>query len=152
MSTVVNIYNKFDRFPMGKKIFSKLVCFKAPYFGSVKPVFEELEKGRCVISMKKSRSVQNHLKSVHAIAMCNISELAAGTMLECSIPRNMRWIPSGMTVEYLKVARTDLTGVCELPDVDWDTVSELPLTVDVTDTNGVLVFRAVITMYISPKK
>ncbi len=152
MSAVVNLYNKFGKFPMGKKIFSKLVCFKAPYFGSVKPVFEELEKGRCVISMKKRRSVQNHIKSVHAIAMCNISELAAGTMLECSIPRNMRWIPSGMAVEYLKVAKTDLIAVCELQNVNWEATTELPLTVNVTDTNDVLVFRAVITMYVSPKK
>ncbi len=152
MSTVLNLYNKFDGFPIGKKIFSKLVCFKAPYFGSVKPLFIELEKGRCVISMKKRRSVQNHINSVHAIAMCNISELAAGTMLECSIPRNMRWIPSGMTVEYLKVARTDLKAVCELQEVNWESTSELPLTVNVTDTNDVLVFRAVITMYVSQNK
>ncbi len=152
MSAVVNLYNKFNKFPMGKHIFSKFVCFKAPYFGSVKPVFEELEKGRCVISMKKRRSVQNHIKSVHAIAMCNISELAAGTMLECSIPRNMRWIPKEMTVQYLKVALTDLKAVCELQGVDWENTSDLPLTVNVIDKNDVVVFRAVITMYVSLKK
>ncbi len=152
MSMVVNLYNKFNRFPMGKHFFSRLVCFKAPYFGSVKPVFEELKEGRCVISMKKRRSVQNHIKTVHAIAMCNISELAAGTMIEGAIPRHLRWIPKTMTVDYLKVALTDLRAVCELQDIDWETTSDLPLTVNVIDTNDVVVFRAVITMYVSPKK
>ena len=151
MSMVLKMYNKFEKFPMGKKLFSMLICFKAPYFGSVKPYFAELKNGRCVITMKKRRAVQNHIKSVHAIAMCNISELAAGTMLEASIPATMRWIPKKMSVDYLKVAKTDLKAICELGEVDWQS-QDLPLTVNVTDTNDVLVFQAVITMYISPKR
>ncbi len=152
MSLVLNMYSKFEKLPMGRKIFSKLVCFKAPYFGSIKPLFVELKHGRCVITMKKRRAVQNHIKSVHAIAMCNISELTAGTMLEASIPSNMRWIPKKMSVEYLKVAKTDLKAVCELQEVDWQNSQDLPLMVEVTDKNDVVVFRAVITMYVSPKK
>lgn len=152
MSLVLKIYNKCEKLPMGRWLFSKLVCFKAPYFDSIKPLFVELKQGRCVITMKKRRAVQNHIKSVHAIAMCNISELTSGTMLEASIPSNMRWIPKKMSVDYLKVAKTDLKAVCELQDVDWQKSQDLPLTVDVTDTNDDVVFRAIITMYVSPKK
>ncbi len=152
MNQVLNIYNKFEKLPMGRKIFSKLACFKTPYFGSVKPLFVELKHGHCVMTMKKRRAVQNHIKSVHAIAMCNLSEITAGTMLEASIPSNMRWIPKKMSVEYLKVAKTDLKAVCELQEVDWQNSQDLPLTVNVTDNNDVVVFRAVITMYVSPKK
>src|SRR3546814_8551637 len=39
--------------------------------------------------------------SVHAIALCNAAELAGGMMTEVSIPSGARWIPKGMTVEYL---------------------------------------------------
>ena len=152
MNMVLSMFNKFDKIPMGRKIFSKLVCFKAPYFGSIKPLFVELKHGRCVITMKKRRAVQNHIKSVHAIAMCNISELTAGTMIEASIPSNMRWIPKKMSVDYLKVAKTDLKAVCDLQEIDWGKNQDVPMTVDVTDTNGVVVFRAVITMYVSHKK
>ena len=49
----------------------------------------ELRPGYCEIHFKKRLAVTNHLKSVHAIAMCNVSELAAGSMLEASIPQNM---------------------------------------------------------------
>ena len=35
-------------------------------------------------------------------AMCNMAELAGGLMTDVSIPQGSRWIPSGMTVKYLK--------------------------------------------------
>ena len=152
MNKLLTLYNKFEKVPFGRKIFSILVCIKAPYFGSIKPVFVELQSGRCVMTMKKRRSVQNHIKSVHAIAMCNISELTAGTAIEAAIPSNMRWIPKKMSVEYLKVAKTDLKAVCDLQGIDWEKNQDVPMTVDVTDTNGVVVFRAIITMYVSHKK
>lgn len=34
--------------------------------------------------------------------MCNMAELAGGTMTEVTVPSTHRWIPKGMTVEYLK--------------------------------------------------
>ncbi len=151
MNPVLKIYSTFTKFPFGNWMFSKLVCFKAPYFSSVKPIFAALEPGFCEIKLKKRRAVTNHIKSVHAIAMCNISELAAGTALEVTIPKNLRWIPKRMEVEYLKVANTDLVATCQFQEINWDGVSDLPLTVDVTDKNGEVVFKAVIFMYISAK-
>jgi hypothetical protein len=102
--------------------------------------------------MKKRRAVHNHIKSVHAIAMCNLSELTAGTMLEATLPQSMRWIPKGMAVEYLKIAKTDLKAVCKISTADLDQPQELPMTVQVTDTSDAEVFRAVITMHLSKKK
>ena len=152
MNRLMNVYSRCLKFPAGKRIFSKLICLKAPYFGTIKPLFKELRPGYCEILMKNRRAVQNHIKSVHAIAMCNISELAAGTMLEATLSKNMRWIPKGMTVEYLKIARTDLKAVCQIPTGDLDQPQELPITVHVNDTGEVEVFRAVIAMHLSEKK
>ena len=152
MNSVMKIYEKCEKLPFGKRIFSKLVCLKAPYFGSIKPVFLQLRPGYCEILLKKRRAVTNHINSVHAIAMCNVSELAAGTMLEASIPPSMRWIPKGMTVSYLKIAKTDLKAVCKISLEDLEEPGDFPMTVFVTDTNGVEVFNAVITMHISARK
>ncbi len=149
---MLNLYNKLEGFPLGKIIFSKLVCLKAPYFSTIKPRFLELKNGSCVISMKKRRAVHNHIGTVHAIAMCNISELAAGTMLEASIPSHMRWIPKEMSVKYLKVAKTNLTATCELQEIKWEGSFDLPINVDVKDKDGNVVFNAIITMYVSQKK
>ena len=152
MNQLMRVWQICEKLPFGKIIFSKLVCFKAPYFANIKPRFIELRPGYCEIHFKKRRAVTNHLKSVHAIAMCNVSELAAGSMLEASIPKNMRWIPKEMTVSYLKMAKTNLKATCEIATNNLTTPQELPMTVHVTDTNGVEVFRAVINMYISEKQ
>lgn len=152
MNQLMRVWQICEKLPFGKIIFSKLVCFKAPYFANIKPRFIELRPGYCEIHFKKRRAVTNHLKSVHAIAMCNVSELAAGSMLEVSIPKNMRWIPKEMTVSYLKMAKTNLKATCEMTAANLVTPQELPMTVHVTDTNGVEVFRAVINMYISEKQ
>ena len=152
MNRLMDLYNKCLKLPAGGQIFSKLICLKAPYFGTIKPLFKELRPGYCEIRMKKRRAIHNHIKSVHAIAMCNLSELTAGTMLEATLPKSMRWIPKGMTVEYLKIARTDLKAVCEISTEGLDRPQELPMTVRVTDTGGDEVFRAVITMHVSEKR
>lgn len=65
----VKIFNKFNKLPFGKTLFSKVICFIAPYFGSIKPRIDLIEPQRCVVFMKKRRRVTNHLNTVHAIAM-----------------------------------------------------------------------------------
>ncbi|MBU3915846.1 DUF4442 domain-containing protein [bacterium] len=151
MNKVLKIYNNCKRLPLGGWVFSRLLCFNAPYFSSIRPLIAELKPHYCKVKMKKRRAVQNHLKSVHAIAMCNMCELVAGTALEVSIPPHLRWIPKTMSVDYLKMAKTDLTGACEIPTIDWDATTDLPLIVNVNDTNGTTVLRATILMYLSPK-
>lgn len=152
MNRLLNIYNQCGKLPFGNHIFSKMACFKAPYFKTISPVFRELRAGYCEITMKNRRAVQNHIGSVHAIAMCNISELTAGAALEATLPGSMRWIPKSMQVEYLKMAKTDLKAVCGIPLDNLDSPQELPMTVHVTDTQGIEVFQAVITMHISKKQ
>jgi acyl-coenzyme A thioesterase PaaI-like protein len=156
MSTPGNTLKLWQRFaatPGGKWAFSKLVCFKAPYFSSIRPIFEELKPGYCKIRIAKRRAVLNHLGTVHAIAMCNMAELAGGTMTEVSVPATHRWIPKGMTVEYLKKATTDLVAVAMPQDGDdWSVAGEHKAKVEVRDTSGELVFQALITMWVSSKK
>jgi len=102
--------------------------------------------------MKKRRRVLNHIGTVHAIAMCNMAELAGGTMTEVTVPSNYRWIPKGMTVEYLAKAETDLKAVAKMDPIPaFAEAAELPVTVTVTDTASKPVFRAVITMWVSPR-
>ena len=57
-----------------------------------------------------------------------------------------------MNVEYLKIAHSDLKARCEIPVEELNRTGDVPLTVRVTDTKGVEVVRAVITMYASPRK
>ncbi len=147
------IWSKVTALPFGWWLFSQLVCFKAPYFGSISPRFVELRAGYCEVRLKKRRAVANHIGTVHAIAVCNLAEAAAGTMTEATVPATHRWIPKGMTVEYLKKAGTDLRAVAKLePIPEFGSAADLPVPVSVTDVNGTEVFRAIITMHISPRR
>lgn len=149
---IVTTYNRLSGLPGGKWLFSRLVCWNAPYFRSISPMFTDLRPGLSAAMLKKRRKVHNHIKTVHAIACCNLAELVAGTAMEASLPKSLRWIPKGMQVQYLKKTETDLSARCEPGDIAPDFSGDLPLNIDVTDTRGQVVVRAVITMYISPKK
>lgn len=145
------MYNKASKLPAGKWIFSKALCVVAPYFGSIKPMFDELRPNYCQISIKKRRKVQNHIGTVHAIAMCNMAELAGGTMTDISIPKGARWIPAGMTVQYVKKAKTDLVAIADGSSLDWTVNGDVIVPVVVKDTVGETVFTANITMNVKQK-
>ncbi|MEM7705298.1 MAG: hotdog fold domain-containing protein [Pseudomonadota bacterium] len=148
-SPLLKLWKTFGGNAFGHWLVSRIVCFKAPYFSSIKPTFRDIRPGRVEVSFKKRRRVQNHIGTVHAIAMCNAAELAGGTCLDVSLNSDFRWIPVGMTVHYLKMAKTDLRAVCEVPAYDWDTAQDVVMPVSVTDAKGVEVFHADITMRIS---
>ncbi len=152
MSRVLKLQEKLQKIPFGQKIFSKLVARNAPYFQSISPYIIELKPHSCSISMKKRKKVLNHLKTVHAIAMCNLCELTGGLCLEASIPKTHRWIPMGMKVSYLKKAKTNLIGTCHLPKIDWENTRKVVCHVEVTDIDNVIVMEAHIDMKISLKK
>ncbi|QNP41231.1 hotdog fold domain-containing protein [Lysobacter solisilvae (ex Woo and Kim 2020)] len=152
-ASVLSMYRRMSRWPLGRWLFSRAVCFRAPYFATIAPRFAALEPGRCEVEIKDRRRVHNHIGTVHAIALCNLAELGAGVMTEASLPASMRWIPKGMTVEYLKKARGTMHAVAtpDIAIVESATGYDLPVTVSVRDAQGEEVFRARIAMWLSPK-
>jgi acyl-coenzyme A thioesterase PaaI-like protein len=118
----------------------------APYFTTINPLISALRPGHATVQVPFSREITNHLGTVHAIAMCNAAELAAGTMTDVSIPAGARWIPKGMTVEYLAKAKSDVTAVADGEAVDWQTEGDKIVPVDIHDAEGKKVFTARITM------
>ncbi len=147
----LTLWNKIGHTNFGRWVVSKGVCFIAPYFSTIKPVFTVMERGHVEITMKKRRAVHNHIKTVHAIAMCNAAELVGGFCIDISLNADYRWIPVGMEVKYLKMAKTDLRAVCKVESYDWEGAQEVIMPVSIFDTNGDEVFSAKISMKISPK-
>lgn len=146
MSQILQAFNM-----MGPEKFGEMVCQMAPYFSTIKPEFVELRPGYSEAKVKKERSVENHLGTVHAIVMCNAAELVAGTMIDATLPSDYRWIPKGMTVQYIAKAKTDIRAVASAPDVDLTTTGDKAIGVDVFDTEDKLVFHADITMDVKAK-
>lgn len=151
---MLSLYRRMTRWPGGHWAFSRAVCFKAPYFSTISPRFVALEPGRCEVRIRDRRRVHNHIGTVHAIALCNLAELSAGVMSEATMPPGMRWIPKGMTVEYLNKAVGSMHAVAtpESPISAVDSGQEWPVLVQISDHTGTPVFRAHITMWVSPRK
>lgn len=147
----LRLWRRLSSSQLGRWLYSRLVCFKAPYFASIHPVFDVLEPGRAIAHMKKRRSVTNHIGTVHAIAMANLCEFAAGTVTEVSIPRSMRWIPRGMKIDYLGKATTNVSATAIFPDVVEGQEQDAIVAVELTDTNGAVAAHADITMYVTPR-
>lgn len=141
-----------QRSTFGRWLFARTVSKRAPYFGTIRPRFIELQPKLCRVGMRKRRAVENHIGTVHALAMGNLCELAAGMCTEVTIPVGMRWIPRGMTIEYLAKAETDVTATARLDKTEWAGAENVAVPVTVTDTQGKEVVRAVISMYVSPRK
>jgi acyl-coenzyme A thioesterase PaaI-like protein len=141
----LKLYRLAQKLPVGTRFFSWALNQVAPYFGSIHAHIEQLTPNYAKVFLKKRRSVQNHLKTVHAIAMCNMAELAGGLMTDVSIPQGSQWIPVGMSVQYLKKAKTDLVAEAKGEGINWR-ANEVIVPVEVRDTANVLVFTAHITM------
>ena len=152
-SPVLQLYRKLERKPLGRWLFSMLVCLKAPYFGSIRPRIVSLQPGRGAATIRHRRRVTNHIGTVHAIALCNLAEFVGGLTCDVSIPGTMRWIPKGMTVEYLKKAIGTQHAVATpaFPPHESAEGYDLPMEVVVTDAAGDTVFRARIAMWVSPR-
>lgn len=153
-ATVLQLYRKCEALPLGKWLFSRLVCWKAPYFASISPRILRLEPGRGEARIAHRRGVTNHLGTVHAIAMCNLAEFIGGLTTDASLPSSMRWIPRGMQVEYLAKAVGTMRAIATPAATphESDTGYELPVDVEVADPSGRIVFRARIAMWVSPRK
>ena len=152
-SAALRLFQRLGGSAPGRWLYSQLICLRAPYFGSIAPRIEKLELGSCVVRMRDRRAVRNHIGTVHAIALCNMAELAAGLATDATLPDSMRWIPKGMSVRYLGKAVGVMTATARVssPAAGANGV-ELHAIVEVRDVAGEVVFDADVTMWITLRK
>lgn len=141
MSQALSMFNS-----VGSSAFTNMVCQMAPYFSSIQPEIAELRPTYAVVTVPFRKEITNHLASVHAIALCNAAELAGGMMTDASVPEGAKWIPKGMTVEYLAKAKTNVRAVADGGALDWTEAGDKIVPVDIFDEGDVKVFTARITM------
>ncbi|MBV7294778.1 DUF4442 domain-containing protein [Corynebacterium sp. TAE3-ERU12] len=152
-------WQKVSKVPLvGTRIFSFGTCLIAPYFGTVLPHVREMEPGRAVVTAPKWWGVQNHIHTFHAIAGCNVAEVAMGMLCEASVPTTHRWVPKAMDVRYVTISQGGLTAVAtaDLPNFDEITVEsggqDLPVTIELRDKRDTVVQKVTITTWITAKK
>lgn len=147
---LLSLYQRAQQWPLGGWIFSRIFAAKAPYFGSINPRVTVLRPYFCEVRFGKRRKVENHIQTVHVIAICNALEMAMGAMAEASIPKHLRWIPKGMSVDYTAKATSDIRAIAETKAEDWKP-GDLPVTVKAYREDGEVVVQGTITLYVSEK-
>jgi acyl-coenzyme A thioesterase PaaI-like protein len=146
----LNIYSRLAKFPLGKTLFSIVVSRVAPYFASIKPRITELRVNQCTCLIRKRRSVLNHIKTVHVIAICNGLEMAMGVMAEASVPNHLRWIPKGMSLDYTAKADSDIRCVARVNPEDWKP-GDMMVEVTAYNKDEIVVVKGFIKLWITKK-
>ena len=131
-------------------MFSRVFSRMAPYFATIGANFTELRPNYCELTIAKRRKVQNHIGTVHVIAICNGLEMAMGALAEATVPAHLRWIPKGMEVRYPAKADTDLRIVAETRPEDWQE-GELPVSVKAYRADNTVVVEGNIYLHISQR-
>jgi hypothetical protein len=150
---VLELYERSKKVPLvGRGAFSLAAAMRAPYFLTIAPSIEELRPNYAQVRVRKWWGVQNHIKTVHVIAVANGLELAMGVLAEATIPAHLRWIPKGMELEYLAMADSTLLATADTDPADWTGPGEVDVRVQATRGDGTVVVRGVIRLYVSERK
>ena len=153
MSKVVDLRRTAQRIPVvGDRVFDFAFSQVAPYFWTIRPHFTVIEPNHAEVVIRKRRGVQNHIGTVHAIALCNGLEAAMGVLAEATIPPNKRWIPKGMDISYTAKATTDITCIAETDPEQWTSGNpDLPVRVKGVRKDGTVVIEGVIKLWVTEK-
>ena len=123
-NNILRWWSRLQVLPAGAALFSLFLGWYAPYSGTIRARVEALEPGFARVVLRDRRGVRNHLKSIHAIALLNLGEIATGLAVLSTLPGNMRGIVLGLNAEYRKKARGKLSASAnfELPaEIEDDT-------------------------------
>jgi acyl-coenzyme A thioesterase PaaI-like protein len=119
---VLALWRRLAPLPFGRTMFMSVFGRMVPYSGALGARVVSLEPGHVVLVLRDRRGVRNHLRSVHAIALANLGELASGLAMTTALPPGVRSIVTALTIEFGKKARGVLTAESRVtvPAVDAD--------------------------------
>jgi len=153
MTKVVELRRTAHKIPLvGDRLFDFAFSQVAPYFWTIRPHFTVIEPNHAEVVIRKRRGVQNHIGTVHAIALCNGLEAAMGVLAEATIPSNKRWIPKGMDISYTAKATSDITCIAETDPEQWTSDDpDLHVRVKGVRDDGTVVIEGVIRLHVTEK-
>ncbi len=144
-------WRRLSALPGGRWLFAQLLGRMAPYTGSIGARIEALEPGYSRVRLNDRRAVRNHLHSIHAIALCNLGEVATGLALMNSLPDKTRGILVNICANYHHKARGTLFAEChcEIPPDNREQSCEVSATI--TNDAGETVTTVTATWLIGPE-
>ena len=143
--TLISLWwRRLSRLPFGRTLFSIFIGRVAPYTGTMGARVQELAPGYSRWTLRDRRRVRNHLRSVHAVALVNLAEVASGTAMLTALPPGTRGIVTGLSMTYHKKARGTLTAECRCTLPDFEGETRYDVHADVKDESGDVVAKATV--------
>lgn len=146
-AAVMRWWSRLETLPAGRYLFSLALGWLVPYTGTIRARVEELRPGYARLAMADRRRVRNHLKSVHAVALLNLGEVASGLAVFSVLSADMRGILTEIRAQYLKKARGRLIARAEfrapeLAEDDEDRTCEVEARIEDSSGDTVTIVRA----------
>ena len=100
---ILRTFRVCQKLPAGSTLFGWILARKVPYTGTIRARVDEMAPGYSKVRMADRRKLRNHLRSIHAIALANLGELATGLAMMAALPTDARAIPVEIKIEFLKM-------------------------------------------------
>ncbi len=150
-SGILANWNRLQGLPGGRTLFRYFLGRQVPYTGTISPEVIELTPGKARVAMRDRPRLRNHLRSLHAVALTNLGELATGLAVTSSLPRDARGIPTGFSIEFLKKARGRIEARCDA-DIESSTEErDVNVEADLVDEAGDTVARFTARWRVGPR-
>lgn len=105
------------------KAFSKIV----PYVGTTGIVYEEVSPNKLVVSLENKKAVQNHIGSVHAVAVTLLAETATGFVLAVNLPSDRILLVKSYEVNFYRpVKKGQIAAIATLSDEQRQYILDTP--------------------------
>ena len=95
------------------KAFGKVV----PYVGTTGVYYETVDPNQVVVSLNNSKAVQNHIGSIHAVAITLLAETATGFILGLNLPSDRVLLIKSYSVNFYRpIKKGQVAAVATLSD------------------------------------
>ena len=125
-STLKPINNQFTKLlsvtkylPAGARssILSKAFGKVVPYVGTTGVYYETVEPNQVVVSLNNSKAVQNHIGSIHAVAITLLAETATGFILGLNLPSDRVLLIKSYSVNFYRpIKKGQMAAIASLSD------------------------------------
>ena len=95
------------------KAFGKVV----PYVGTTGVYYETVEPNQVIVSLNNTKTVQNHIGSIHAVAITLLAETATGFILGLNLPSDRILLIKSYSVNFYRpLKKGQIAAVASLSD------------------------------------